>query len=321
MINFPFAMFQGQVDIVYTEVPAIPTKLYGGSYGASGGVYTSSNNGTTWSPTLYITGLGNLYVQWLAAQPNTFLWAGTDGGVYRTSLTGSKLSWVSTTSGITSGIRSIHYFPTITYAKLWVGTDGGIFSSSNNGVTWGAASVGLGTGAGNGLKNTYHIVQYGESWLFAATLNGIYRTSLTGSAVWVQLTGGGYYFLGGVDAGSYIYMGGNNGIYRSNDSGSTWSISNTTNGLPNIYSMKMAVTGSTVITTTNGGGMATSSVGVATWVAVNTGLPASAAPGFVKTHFPYVWCGVGSTFYTTTIDSFKWTGSLQSNVVGYFVEA
>jgi len=92
----------------------------------NGGIYLSTNNGTSWSSIK--TGW---YVYALAVS-GTDLFAGTDGGGIFLS-TDNGLSWNAINTGLTNTVvHTIAIFGT----KLLAGTDGGVFLSENNGTSW-----------------------------------------------------------------------------------------------------------------------------------------------------------------------------------------
>ncbi len=102
-----------------------------------GGVYLSSNNGSSW--TAVNSGLTNLNVFALAIKGDT-IFAGTyGGGVYLSSNNGS--SWTAVNSGLTNlNVNTL----AISGNKIFAGTHGGgVFLSSNNGSNWSAVNTGI----------------------------------------------------------------------------------------------------------------------------------------------------------------------------------
>jgi hypothetical protein len=111
------------------------TNLFTGTYG--GGVYLSTNNGTSW--TQVNSGLTNTDVFALTLS-GTNLFAGTlGGGVYLSTDNGT--SWTQVNSGITN---TDVYALTVSGTNLFVGTwGGGVFLSTNNGTSWTQVNSGL----------------------------------------------------------------------------------------------------------------------------------------------------------------------------------
>jgi hypothetical protein len=119
------------------------TNLFAGT--SSGGVFLSTNNGTSW--TAVSTGLTNGFI-WSLAVSGTNLFAGTFGsGVFLS--TNSGTSWTAVNNGLTStSVSSL----AVSGTNLFVGTGpnvragtggGGVFLSTNNGTSWTAVSTGL----------------------------------------------------------------------------------------------------------------------------------------------------------------------------------
>ncbi|MEI7856845.1 MAG: hypothetical protein WCH85_05000, partial [Methanomicrobiales archaeon] len=75
--------------------PGDSTKLFAATYG--GGVYTSINNGASWSACAN-TGLTNLNVLSLVSDSSGKLYAGTEAGVFTSS--DNCASWTAQTNGL-----------------------------------------------------------------------------------------------------------------------------------------------------------------------------------------------------------------------------
>jgi hypothetical protein len=142
------------------------TNLFAGTgiLSIPGGVFLSTNSGTSWSAVN--TGLTNTYVGALAISPNgtggANLFAGTAGdGVFLSTNNGT--SWSAASTGLTN---TYVYALAVSGTNLFAGTEGdGVFLSANNGTSWTAASTGL----------TYPSVKtlaVSGTNLFAGTLDG-----------------------------------------------------------------------------------------------------------------------------------------------------
>ena len=131
--------------------------------GTSGGVFLSTNNGTSW--TAASTGLTNIYVHALAVS-GTNLFAGTDGGVFLSTNNGT--SWTAASTGLTN--TSI-YALAVSGTNLFAGTyGGGVFLSTNNGTSWTAT----------GLTYTYvFALAVSGTNLIAGTDGGVWRRPLS----------------------------------------------------------------------------------------------------------------------------------------------
>ena len=111
--------------------------------GTNGGVFKSTNGGSTWSE--INNGLTNTDVRSLAIDPTStqVIYAGTYGGVVFKSTNGGE-SWESKSLGLANtSVLSLAIDPTSTqtiYAGTW---DGGVFKSTNGGSSWSAMNNGL----------------------------------------------------------------------------------------------------------------------------------------------------------------------------------
>ena len=111
--------------------------------GPGGGVFLSTNNGTSW--TAVNTGLTNTFVSSLAVS-GTNLFAGTGAdfggpggdGVFLSTNNGT--SWTAVNTGLTN---TVVLALAVSGTNLFAGTDGGVFLSTNNGTSWTAVNTGL----------------------------------------------------------------------------------------------------------------------------------------------------------------------------------
>jgi hypothetical protein len=134
--------------------------------GTEGGVFLSTNNGTTW--TAASTGLTNTVVRALAVS-GTNIFAGTDGGGVFLS-TNNGTSWTAASTGLTN---TTVYALAVSGTNLFAGTYGdGVFLSSNNGSSWTAASAGL-------TNNIVYSLAVSGTNLFAGTNGGVWRRPLS----------------------------------------------------------------------------------------------------------------------------------------------
>jgi uncharacterized protein (TIGR03437 family) len=202
-----------------------------------GGVYRSTNQGANW--TAANAGLGNLFVNELFLSGST-LYAGTDGGVFR-STDGS--SWTS--SGLTD-LRVISF--ALMNGVLYAGTDGsGVFRL--NGSSWQAVNRGLSSLSVSALG-----VQ--GTLLYAGTRDGGICLSRDGGANWTpvnnQLPPTLPIFAFAV-SGKKVYAGSIYGVFLTEDEGQTWKQLNA--GLLNTFVTGLAVSGDQLFASTASGGV------------------------------------------------------------------
>jgi hypothetical protein len=150
------------------------TNLFAGTWG--GGVFLSTNNGTTWSSVN--TGLTDTLVEALGVS-GTNLFAATDRGVFLSTNNGT--SWNAASTGLTS--TGVYAFA-VSGANLFAGTwGGGVFLSTNNGTSWSAAN--------SGLTNTKVIrLAVSGTNLFAGTYGGGVFLSTNNGTSWQAVNTG-----------------------------------------------------------------------------------------------------------------------------------
>jgi outer membrane protein assembly factor BamB len=223
-----------------------------------GGVFLSTDNGSSWSQVS--TGLTNTNVHALVVS-GTNLFAGTfGGGVFLSTDNGS--SWSAVNNGLTS---TYIYSLIFSGENLFAGTDDGLFLSTNNGSSW--------THINTGLPNSsiYDFAISGTN-LFAGTGSGVLLSTNNGSSwtavssgltttlVWSLVVSGTNLFAG-------TYAG---GVFLSTNNGSSWSAVNT--GLINTFVGALVVSGTNLFAGTWYGGVFLSTNNGSSWNAVNTGL-------------------------------------------------
>jgi hypothetical protein len=226
-----------------------------------GGVFLSTNNGTSWSAVNYgltqFDGVGtNTLVRSLAVS-DTNLFAGTDNGVFLSSNNGT--SWSA--AGLRkTNILSLAVSPAdggTGGTNLFAATYYGVFLSTNNGTSWTAVNAGLtstpvrplavysnGTGGSNLFAGTdgggvFLSTNNGTSWS-AAGLTNTYVTILA-----VSPNGAG---------GTNLFAVTDGGVFLSTNNGTSWTQVNT--GLPPYISISaLAVSGTNLFAVTEGGGV------------------------------------------------------------------
>ena len=267
--------------------PLTPATLYAGTEGA--GVFRSTDRGTSW--TAVNTGIPENYrvVQCLAIDPltPTTLYVGTRSvGVFRS--TDSGATWTAVNTGLPNEpltsfaveIASLTIDP-VTPTTLYACTAGGIFRSVDSGDGWTPLSPGAGF---FGINPTTLSILYartqtsvmrstdsGTTWTTASTgLTGLLNWSITSLAI-NPLTPSTLYASTSINAAP-PYGGG--GVFRSTDSGVTWTAVNA--GLTTINGVEcLAInprTPTTLYAGTNGSGVFCSTDSGVAWTPINTGL-------------------------------------------------
>lgn len=231
----------------------------GGAGTNSGGVFRSTNNGTSW--TEVSNGLNNKVIKALAVSGNN-LFAGTEiDGVFFSTNNGA--SWTAVNNGLTN--KSVNALAAYEN-NIFVGTSSGVFLSTNNGTNWTAVNNGLynkdvitflisgnkiyaGTSSGS-FGGVYLSTNNGTNWTLIV-LGGKEITALAlldtnlfagtyGQGVWHYQGGTSWYSASSQLSNSYVrsfavrdtnlFVATSNGVYVSTNLGKNWTAIN--NGLP-----------------------------------------------------------------------------------------
>ncbi len=199
----------------------------------------------------------------------TTLYAGTDGGIFKTTNAGT--TWSSINAGLTNTlVRALAIHPT-TPTTIYAGTyGGGIFKSTDGGANW--------TPVNSDLTQTgvyaLAIDPTSPTTLYAGTGGGIFKTT-SGGASWsaTALTEPVVYALA-IDptTPTTVYAGAaGGGILKSTTGGASWSATVMTTDT--IYALAIDPTApTTVYMGSYGGGIFKTTAGGASWSPVNTGL-------------------------------------------------
>lgn len=279
------------------------TTIFAGSF--SNGVFRSTNNGDTW--TQANTGLTGLYVSCLAGSGST-IYAGTyDGGVFRTSDNGEHWTHVnvgkrpivfsvvvsdsiimvacnepdrkngnglylgvvyrSLDNGTTWKEISPSYYDNITSLSVlgktfFGGTQyGGLYVSSNNGNSWEYKRY-------FGSRTVTFVVS-GSNLIASAYTDYLYQSNDTGKVWKYQKVP---FIINTLAAHSNALFAGTDtgGVFRSLDSGVTWTQVNT--GLTAVNIQKMFIRGDVIFAGTKFGGIFRSLDNGSTWKEVNAGV-------------------------------------------------
>jgi gliding motility-associated-like protein len=202
------------------------------------GVFKSINGGNSWFQSN--TGMGNRVVGKLIVSPTntSVLLAATNNGVYRSINAGNNWTQV-----VTGNFKDIVFKPD-NHNVVYATRDGILFRSLNNGVTWATITNGLPTTAmtrgvidvnvnmpnlvyfwlanGSVNKGFYLSRDSGTTFVTKSTTPNLHDYSTNGSG-----TGGQAWYDKDMVTDpvnpAIIYVGGVN-IFRSNDTGQTWTI-------------------------------------------------------------------------------------------------
>jgi len=188
--------------------------------GTDGGIYRSTNNGTSW----VLTGFNTYYIAYALAVMDTNLFAGTQSGVNRSGDNGS--SWSLNTCPCTY-VSAFTFVGTSHGTNLYAGSRyNGVCLSTDNGITWTEVDTGLISKNVFALAAIFNQV---PTDLFAGTLNGGIFRSVNNGQSWAALNSGltSTSILALAVGGSYLFAGtagwnsGNN-IFLLTDIGTRW---------------------------------------------------------------------------------------------------
>ncbi len=264
------AAFGGRIDDV-EAVPGRPSTIFVGT--ASGGIFKTVNNGVTWKAVFDEEGT-SLSIGDLAIAPSdpNIIWAGTGEPNNRQSSSWGDGVYKSIDGGETwahMGLRDSHHVgrivihptnPDIIYVAalghLWgPNTERGLFRTRDGGRTWdrvlyidadtGVVDVAMGADGRTIFAAAYQRRRRGWGFVGGGPGSGLHR-SLDGGTTWQKLSGGlpdGNVGRIGVDI-SRSHQGivyavvehKQGGIFRSEDSGTTWTRQNALNQRPSYYS-------------------------------------------------------------------------------------
>jgi photosystem II stability/assembly factor-like uncharacterized protein len=267
------AIMGGRIDD-FAVVESDPNVVYAGT--ASGGIFKTTNAGTTWTPIFDNEAVSTIGDLALAPSDPSILWVGTGESNNRQSSDWGNGVYKSTDAGKTwahMGLKDTHHIgrvvihpknPDIVYVAaaghLWgPNKERGVFKTSDGGKTW---SQVLFINEDTGV-NDIAIDPESPDTLYAGAFqrrrtvfgyNGggpggaIYKTT-DGGVIWKKLTRGLPYEQGGDTGriGLTIYRKNPNivyalvehakgGIYRSEDKGELWTKMSDTNPRPSYYS-------------------------------------------------------------------------------------
>ncbi len=248
-------------DIYVNSLAVSGTKLFAGN---NNGVYSSTDNGNSWSIAKSTPGL----VKSINVN-GTIIYAGygtmTSGGIAKSPDNG--VSWSTVNNGLPSGngIYAVLQSGSIVFA----GTDGkGLYTTTTSGALWNSDD-----GITNSNALSLSLATIGTNIFAGVFGGGVYLSTNNGSGPWTPVNSGlpsnsiNVLATGGttVFVGTYA-----NGVYRSTDNGTSWTAMNT--NLTNLNVTSFAFSGTTIYAGTLGGGVFKSTISGSAWTPVNTGL-------------------------------------------------
>ncbi|HSQ74324.1 MAG TPA: hypothetical protein VLT13_02135, partial [Bacteroidota bacterium] len=182
----------------------------------SGGVYRSTDDGTTWQ-------YASIGLRGLGAGGDAFAMLGTKvfvstGYGISVSVDGGQ-TWTPMTNGLPSYGLYVSSFAVKSPNALFAGADDGIYRTLDSGATWTKTSAGLTDSSVRTLIST-------ATHLFAGTENGVFRSSNDGVSWEFASTGlaagDGMEILSMAALPGVVVAGTRQGAYYSSDNGITW---------------------------------------------------------------------------------------------------
>jgi photosystem II stability/assembly factor-like uncharacterized protein len=182
------------------------------------GVYSTNDSGITWK-NRSAGFLGECrQIQDVDIVNNNMIAGTLDSGIYISQDFGNN--WISSNSGINNTfldmqIRDIFVDGSI----VLIGTNNGVYKSINNGVSWTPSNIGINQ---TGNINALRFVKNGSS-IFLGTAYDIYKSNDNGFT-WININSSiQAYPFSLVSLNGVLYVLGVDGIYKSTNSGATWS--------------------------------------------------------------------------------------------------
>jgi photosystem II stability/assembly factor-like uncharacterized protein len=252
----------------------------------SGGIYKSTDNGTSWIAVN--NGLTEISITVTALGANgSNIYAGTWGnGVFLSTDYGDN--WVEVNNSITAN-KHVEAFA-VKGISVFMGSREGFFRTTDNGTSWEQKT---------GLPSLdVRDIAVLDTIVFVSLWGGnkVYRSTDDGMS-WTQASNGITFNLDDPClsvSGNSIFLGTySHGVYRSTDNGDNWSEIN--NGIPATSTVRdFAVSGSNLFAATRGGGIFLTTNNGTSWNPVNSGLPIPRIESLLMTSSQDLFAG---TFY------------------------
>ena len=223
---FSNPQFSNGTSIDFAQsAPTIMARVGTASSGTQFGAY-SANSGTSWtpfatSPSNTVTGGGSVAV---SADGTTLIWSPSDSGTATSYSTNNGSTWTACT-GAPANVMVLADRVNPKTFYIYDGTHGVVYVSVNGGVSFGAGMNGVPTGG------ALNVAYDAEGSLYLVNGNGLYHAT-KGATAFSQISG--VQAAWGISEGAAApgtailtvflagEIGGQNGLYRSTDGGSTW---------------------------------------------------------------------------------------------------
>jgi len=211
---------------ICNKLKVINNEVYAATYC---GVYSTNDYGISWkNKNAGILGECRI-IQDLDMVNNTMIAGTLDSGVYVSNDLGNN--WISSNSGLNDPFTDWYIYDVfINGSDILIGTANGVYKSTNLGQTWSPSNIGI-----NETSNVSAIrfVKNGTN-IFLATGNDIYKSSDNGFT-WIDLNNtiqANAFSL--VSLAGVLYVTGVDGIYKSVNNGTSWSLLPFNFGIPTL---------------------------------------------------------------------------------------
>jgi photosystem II stability/assembly factor-like uncharacterized protein len=292
---YPFSWSRmGLSDKVIYALATIGSAIFAGT---NKGLYTSTDNGTTWN--VVNLGIPDSCVLSLAESENN-IFAGTKSGIFLSTNGGANWTEINTGllhnsinsivangktifAGSRAGLFSLTNNGTSNWdhsglndrfvssivkrnGAFFAATDSGVFLSINNGSSWNAVDSGLPK-----VYNKYFIsLAVNDSFVFYGTAYSAIFRSANNGASWTPFLFSQTHFLYVLAATeNSIYFGGE-GLFRSTNNGANWTAA--ISGLTDTNIISLAINGNTIFAGTGGSGVFRSDNNGSSWTAANSNI-------------------------------------------------
>jgi hypothetical protein len=229
------------------SLATLGNNIFAGTDNNTGGVYLSTNDGTSWTQ----NGLVNEDVACFVVL-GTNIYAGTDNhGVFLS--TNNGVTWTQTSLN-TQKVNSLVTLGTNIFAGAL--NNGGVYLSTNNGITWTQTAL--------NNQSVHPLATLGTN-IYAGTGSGVYLSTNNGTN-WTQtaLNNGAVISLATI--GTNIFAG-TYGVYLSTNNGTSW----TQTALNNKSVYSFAVSGTNIFAGTDSNGVYLSTNNGTSWTQQNQG--------------------------------------------------
>ncbi len=217
--------------------------------------------------------------------------------VYATLWSPAGSLWKSTDNGINWSLKRFDNAPIRDFVnqnnQLYALVETkGLYYSSDNGTTWILKTNGLPV---IGFQN---MGIYGQTILISAASSKLYRSTDNGSSFSLVTVPTGFAFA--LSQNNY-FLGSNNGVYKSNDDGLTWTGSGLTGNTINV----MKFNGNNLFAGTNSNGLYISTDYGSSWNQRNNGLTTTKIKSLCFSGFN-IYCGTDSGIFISTNNGNSW---------------